>query len=269
MFKLIQRAVLACAALLITSVTASAQSVQTVRMCFGSGCTVVSAGTPLPVTGTISVSFPTIGSPVPSTGIYNGINVGGTLRGWSGLSTGSLYPGAVAIVDASGNQITTFGSSVAGYEFQLAPTITVDAGAYAAGDSMGGLVTLTGAARTAGGSGILNGIRLKSTGGSTNTIWIYGWSKTPTATCTNNAAYVPNAADNAFALVGFPTSVTLGGAPGAWDTATYAQLSSLISNFKNQDTVPGTALYFCLVTAAGVTPATTSDLTMVASGMQD
>jgi hypothetical protein len=253
---------------------------------------------------------------VPSTAFYNGINVAGTLRGWSGLSTGSIYPGAVAIVDASGAQITSFGStattsnassavvtsstnqaavvwnygfngttwdqlqvdasknlkvtgSMGRYEFQLAPTITVDAGAYAAGDSMGGLVTVTGAARTAGGTGALTTMRLKSTGGATNTIWIYAWSKSPAATCTNNNPYVASASDNAYAIPGFPTSVVLGGAPGAWDTATYAQLTGMFSNFDNYDTVPGTAIYLCLVTAGAVTPATTADMTAVLGGLQD
>ena len=158
---------------------------------------------------------------------------------------------------------------VGGYDFQLAPTVTVDAGAYATGDSVGGLITVTGAARTAGGSGILNGIRIKSAGGSTNTLWVYAWSKTPGATCTNNAAYVASAGDSAYSLVGFPTSVVLGGAPGAWDTATAAQLTALIANFKNQDTSPGTAIYICLVTAGAVTPASTSDITINLSGMQD
>lgn len=66
---------------------------------------------PLPISGSITITFPTIGAAVPATGIYNGINVAGTLRGLSGLSTGSLFPSATAIVDASGNQITTFGGA--------------------------------------------------------------------------------------------------------------------------------------------------------------
>jgi hypothetical protein len=61
--------------------------------------------------GSVSLTFPTIGAAVPATGVYNAINVAGTLRGWSGLPTGTLFPGAVAIVDASGNQITTFGGA--------------------------------------------------------------------------------------------------------------------------------------------------------------
>lgn len=76
-----------------------------------SNCVVVYSGNPLPVTGSFSLTNPTIGAAVPSTGVYNALNVAGTLRGLSGLSTGSLFPAAVAIVDASGTQITSFGSS--------------------------------------------------------------------------------------------------------------------------------------------------------------
>ena len=48
---------------------------------------------------------------VPAAADYTGINVGGTLRGQSGLSVGSIFPATVAIVDASGNQVTSFGGS--------------------------------------------------------------------------------------------------------------------------------------------------------------
>lgn len=49
------------------------------------------------------------GSAVPSSANYFGLNVGGTLRGATGASLGSTFSQHVAIVDGSGNQITTFG----------------------------------------------------------------------------------------------------------------------------------------------------------------
>ena len=51
------------------------------------------------------------GSAVPSSADYSGVNVGGTLRGATALGVGSHYAQTVAIVDASGNQITSFGGS--------------------------------------------------------------------------------------------------------------------------------------------------------------
>ena len=155
-----------------------------------------------------------------------------------------------------------------GYDFQLSPTVTVQKAAYSAGYSLGGLITATKAARTNGGSGILTGLSLRSAGGATNTIWVYAWSKTPASTCTDNVAFGANSADAPYALVGFPQSITLA-SPGSWDTASMASITSQVANFQNKDTSPGTALYFCLVTAGSVTPATTADLSIVLGGIQD
>lgn len=52
------------------------------------------------------------GAAVPSNVLYNGVNIGGNLAGWTGIATGATVKAAtVAIVDASGNQITSFGGS--------------------------------------------------------------------------------------------------------------------------------------------------------------
>lgn len=92
----------------------------------GRNIKIVSSDDPLPVyllantavIGHVIVdSSPTsgaTGSAVPSSASYSGVNVAGNLRGAAGLSTGSIFPAAVAIVDASGNQLTTFGTSKSG-----------------------------------------------------------------------------------------------------------------------------------------------------------
>ena len=158
-----------------------------------------------------------------------------------------------------------------GKNVQLAPTITVQNSAYSAGYSEGGLITVTGAAATNGGGGLVDAIRIKSNGGSTNALWVYLWSKQPASTCTDKSTFVPNTADAPYALPGFPVQVTLGGAPGAWDTSTYAYTSgnTNVSNFKNQDTSPGTAIYACLVTSTSVTPPATGDLSMIVGIIQE
>jgi hypothetical protein len=51
------------------------------------------------------------GSTVPADASYTGINVGGNLIGVTGVSAGSHRAPAVAIVDSSGNQISSFGGS--------------------------------------------------------------------------------------------------------------------------------------------------------------
>lgn len=50
-------------------------------------------------------------SAVPADADYQGVSVGGTLTGVTGLSVGTKVAPTVAIVDASGNQITAFGGS--------------------------------------------------------------------------------------------------------------------------------------------------------------
>lgn len=51
------------------------------------------------------------GAAVPADADYHGVNVGGNLSGVTGLSLGTKVAPTVAIVDASGNQITAFGGS--------------------------------------------------------------------------------------------------------------------------------------------------------------
>lgn len=51
------------------------------------------------------------GAAVPASSDFQGISVAGTLRGATGFSVGSQFPQSVAIVDGSGNQITTFGGA--------------------------------------------------------------------------------------------------------------------------------------------------------------
>lgn len=184
---------------------------------------------------------------------------------WAAGTPVQTTAGSVTALSTGANSVGYVGS----FSFQVAPTVTVQNAAYSAGNSMGGLITVTGAARTNGGSFTPAAIRLKSTGGATNTVWIYAWTKSPAATCTDKAAFVASASDNAFAVPGFPVQATFGGAPGAWDTATYAQILGLNTPAKNQDTSPGTALYECIVTAGAVTPATTGDITQVVAGWQD
>ena len=144
-----KKILLALALMMCLPQLAAAQSLS--KICFptnaaGTNCQNVDASNPFPITGSISatstakataaaptyvegsaspfsqdlsgnlrvsasLAFPTIGAAVPATGVYNALNVAGALRGLSGLSTGALFPAAVAIVDGSGTQITSFGAT--------------------------------------------------------------------------------------------------------------------------------------------------------------
>lgn len=62
-------------------------------------------GGALRIAGTVtaSLTFPTIGAAVPSTGIYNGLNVAGTLRGMTGVNpSGSIYATQVDVASIAG-----------------------------------------------------------------------------------------------------------------------------------------------------------------------
>lgn len=105
-------------ALLFVADTAYAQQPQLVSPCVrtsSTACPAVSATNPFPITGTITVTFPTIGAAVPATGIYNGINVAGTLRGWTGSNpTGTVYAGQVDLAAVAGATTLTGNGTAAG-----------------------------------------------------------------------------------------------------------------------------------------------------------
>lgn len=82
------------------------------------------------------------GAAVPSSASFTGVGVGATLRGWTGLSLGSHFAGTVAVVDGSGNQVTSFGGANASVS---ATAGAVPASATYAGLNIGGnLVGATG-----------------------------------------------------------------------------------------------------------------------------
>lgn len=149
--------------------------------------------------------------------------------------------------------------------FQVSPTITVQAAAYSAGYSEGGLITAA-FGDMLNGPWTLSDFEIASAGGATNIVWVYGWSRAPSATCTDKATFVASALDNPYLLPGFPLKLTLGNAPGAWDTKTYASSLNLNLPAVTQDAAATRNAYFCIVTAGSVTPASTSDLSIVFTG---
>lgn len=123
---------------------------------------------------------------------------------------------------------------------------TVDAGAYLAGDALGGLQTVP-----FGSSGQLQSVFASSASGLTVPLWFYIWQAEPeNTTCTNNAPFVASELDRP-TLIAVPFALTPA-SPGAFDTRSFAANVSLVSNFTGDD------LYMCIVAGAGVTPATTT-----------
>ena len=72
----------------------------------------------------------------------------------------------------------------------ITPTITVDTAIYAAGDSIGGKITLTDAMRVSGGSGVLSGLTLLDRSNQKPALEIFIFDSDPTnATITDQSAF--------------------------------------------------------------------------------
>ena len=87
--------------------------------------------------------------------------------------------------------LTGGGAKIGGNTVVITPTITVDTAAYAAGDSIGGKITLTDAMRVSGGTGVLSGITLIDRANQKPALEIFIFDSNPAAaTITDQAAFV-------------------------------------------------------------------------------
>jgi hypothetical protein len=146
----------------------------------------------------------------------------------------------------------------------------VSSSSHAAGTSLGGLLTIPLARLIGGsGSGIITNLLYLSPNGSTGSVVVRIWEKSPSSTCTDNTAYSNNAADDAY-LITAPINVAPT-APAATtgDARTYGALGNLSLDYKNADT-PGTKnLYACVVTVATDTADESSTVKLMLSGPQN
>lgn len=185
----------------------------------------------------------------------------------------------VNITEVGGNAVTTtvpvsgtVASTQSGtwkggtYEFNASVIPTVQNAAYAAGQSLGGLQTIS-VGSTNSLTGMLNNIRVGSNGGSTVSVVAYVWSKNPSGTtCTDKTNFSVSQTDNAY-LVAPPQLISLATVVSAQDATTYGAVTNLAGNFLNGST--NTNLYVCLLANASVTPATTSDYRLNLNGFLD
>jgi hypothetical protein len=105
-------------------------------------------------------------------------------------ATGRLWTHAGAI-DAGETHIGEVGGNTA--IIRLNPTIT--AGAYSANDVVGGEITLTGAMRTSGGSGILQSLTVHDADSESAALEFYFFDSAPGAAIADNGAFSWNATD--------------------------------------------------------------------------
>lgn len=151
----------------------------------------------------------------------------------------------------------------------VAVAVTVNSSSHAAGNSLGGLITIPLAARP-GTGGILTQVAWVSPNGSTGQIVIRIWQVKPASTtCTDQAAFAGNATDD-LNLIAPPFTMTPAApAVTTGDSKTYAVSSGLTIDWKNLDNPQTTRnLYACVVTVSTDTADESSSPWIVLSGPQ-
>jgi hypothetical protein len=194
-----------------------------------------------------------------------------------GYSTGSSSTGVAGTVKSASTApaaadtslvvgLSPNGNLVGGYEFNASVIPTVQNASYAAGQSLGGLQTIS-IGSTNSLTGILDQIQLSSKGGSVVAMVVYIWDKNPASTtCTDKTNFVASQTDDQH-LITMPVLLTPALSVSAQDTGTRALASNLTANFINSSS--NTDLYVCILANATVTPATTTDLRLNIQGIKD
>lgn len=217
------------------------------------GVGAASTGTQRVTTSTDS----TIGTVTAVTAITNALPAGANIIGKVDID--QTTPGTT-------NGVVVNSGTVGGFEFNVGDTPTVQNAAYAAGQSLGGLQTIS-VSSTNSITGILSQIVVASAGGSTVGVVVYAWDKNPASTtCTDKSNFVSNATDNLH-MIGIPQLLTPALSVSAQDTSTRAAATNLASPFTNGST--NTNIYVCVLANAAVTPATTTDYRIQLSGTKD
>lgn len=167
-------------------------------------------------------------------------------------------------VTAGENHIGEIGSNQ--IKVQVAQTVT--AGAYAAGNALGGLMTIANAARVsgslgaAGTGGILTGMQLNSKTIQTGVqVDVFIFDANPTgSTCTDKTAFVIAAADFD-KVVGIQTIPSTAAGGAGWFGATTTGAVGIPTYFPvTYDLSSSTSIYACAVVRAAITPAATTDI---------
>ena len=152
------------------------------------------------------------------------------------------------------------GNVDAGDGVTISQTPTITAGAYSAGDAVGGLLTFANAARTSGGGGFVKNVLLVDDAGQDAQLELWLFDQTFTAIA-DNAAWAPTEADleNLIAIVST--------VDGTWRAAGTPSAISVEASLRYDLT--GTSLFGQLVTRGTPTFAATDDVTTKAALMRD
>ena len=154
--------------------------------------------------------------------------------------------------------------STGGFTAVIQATPAVQAAAYAPSQSVGGLITLTGSARIAGGSGLVQAVTAAFLSGSQPFLDVILFNANPTASAIADRSLVAIVAADTAKVVGvvqLTTAILLGAT-----APSFVQGELLAMPFK----LPaGTALYACVVTRTAITPTGTADMILSVNVLQD
>ncbi|MHC4176259.1 MAG: hypothetical protein ACYSWU_02065 [Planctomycetota bacterium] len=168
----------------------------------------------------------------------------------------ALNPHPVALVDAAGAAPPFLGS--VGYdEFEISITPTITAGAYTAGDALGGLLTFASVVRTAGGSGEITKVVITDNAQQSAPIDLVLFNQTFTATA-DNAAFDPTDADLSNCIGYIPIAAT--DYAEFNDNGVAAKTSGLQMPFPYDLAAGGTSLFGQMVIRIGDTYAAVNDI---------
>jgi len=198
-------------------------------------------------------------SVTPATDVADGTYIGDIKFGESvPAGTNNIGDVDVLTIAAGETHIGEVGSP--GFTVALTPTVT--AGAYTAGDAVGGLLTFTNVARTSGGGVVLKSVVIIDDAGQDEELELWLFDQTFTAMA-DNAAWAPSEADleNLIGIVSTEDSSN-----GWCEAGTPSAIDIEVSKRLDLD---GTSLFGQLVTRGTPTFAATDDVTIKVMGLQD
>lgn len=140
--------------------------------------------------------------------------------------------------------LTGGGAKMGGNTKVVTPTITVDTSAYAAGDSIGGKITLTSAMRVSGGTGVLSGLMLIDRANQKPALEIFIFQEDPSAAAiTDQAAFV-------FSTDDLKVIAKVVVAAGDWTTIN-SKATAELANLNRFVAAVGSANLYAAVVATG------------------
>ena len=176
------------------------------------------------------------------------------LQGYADLGSGE-YAQKVDATGAGNIPVSSGGTTVS-------QTPTVTAGAYVAGDAVGGLLTFASAARETGGGGVLKTVVIIDDAGQDEELELWLFNQTFTA-MVDNAAWAPSEAD----LENLVGVISTEDSAQGWLAA--GTPSAITIDVATRYDLTGTSLFGQLVTRGTPTFAATDDVTVKVGLLQD